>query len=155
MSSPELTRREFLTTAVVLPVCASAASNLPAAVRPDRERPQITDGVQSGDVSADTAVVWARASMPARVFVEVSTTESFRDSRTQRGPVALPDTDLTAKTILDGLPPGQTIHYRVTFQDLTYPKSWGAPVEGSFKTPARESRTVRFAWAGDDDCLIA
>jgi phosphodiesterase/alkaline phosphatase D-like protein len=33
--------------------------------------------LQSGDVSLDSGVVWARADRPARMLVEASTTESF------------------------------------------------------------------------------
>ena len=35
-------------------------------------RPQITHGIQSGDVSAESGVVWARADRPARMLVEVA-----------------------------------------------------------------------------------
>ena len=42
------------------------------------DRPVITHGVQSGDVSIDSGVVWARADRPARMVVEASTTESFK-----------------------------------------------------------------------------
>jgi alkaline phosphatase D len=37
-----------------------------------RDRPQITCGIQSGDASRDSAVVWARADRPARMQVECS-----------------------------------------------------------------------------------
>ena len=43
------------------------------------DRPVITHGVQSGDVSIDSGVVWARADRPARMIVEAATTESFND----------------------------------------------------------------------------
>ena len=42
------------------------------------DRPQITSGVQSGDVSGGSAVVWARADRPARMQVECATVESFK-----------------------------------------------------------------------------
>jgi alkaline phosphatase D len=63
------------------------------------DRPRITHGIQSGDVSIDSGVVWARADRPARMRVEVSTTESF-DSIIQAACVdALPDSDFTAKAL--------------------------------------------------------
>src|SRR5262249_4718121 len=37
------------------------------------DRPQITHGIQSGDVSTGSGVVWARADRPARMLVEVAT----------------------------------------------------------------------------------
>ncbi len=42
------------------------------------DRPLITSGIQSGDVSADSAVIWARADRAARMQVECSTLESFK-----------------------------------------------------------------------------
>jgi phosphodiesterase/alkaline phosphatase D-like protein len=36
-------------------------------------RPSLTHGIQSGDVTATRAVVWARSDRPARMVVEVST----------------------------------------------------------------------------------
>ena len=43
------------------------------------DRPLITSGIQSGDVSADSAVIWARADRPARMQVECSTRRKFQD----------------------------------------------------------------------------
>ena len=42
------------------------------------DRPRITHGIQSGDVSLDCGVVWARADRPARMLVDIATTDSFR-----------------------------------------------------------------------------
>ncbi|MGZ5827696.1 MAG: PhoD-like phosphatase N-terminal domain-containing protein, partial [Xanthobacteraceae bacterium] len=46
-----------------------------------QDRPMMTHGLQSGDVSGDSGVVWARADRPSRLLVEVSTTSSFDDIR--------------------------------------------------------------------------
>ena len=48
------------------------------------DRPQIVCGIASGDVSAGSAVVWARADRPARMEVECSTIESFSDDHSRR-----------------------------------------------------------------------
>ena len=72
------------------------------------DRPMITHGVQSGDVSIGSGVVWARADRPARMLVEVSTTDSFKIIRDTVYIDALPETDFTAKALLEGLPPGRT-----------------------------------------------
>jgi alkaline phosphatase D len=112
-------------------------------------RPVVTNGVQSGDVRFDQAIVWARADRPSKLIVDVASTESFRDRRRYVGPVATPDTDLTAKTLIDGLSPGQRYTYRVTFEDLTKAGLRSEPVSGTFTTPARTRRDVRFAWTGD------
>lgn len=52
--------------------------------------------------------MWARSDRPARMLVEVSRRPDFRHARTVRGPVVTPDTDLTGKTLLRGLPPART-----------------------------------------------
>ncbi|MFP9023626.1 alkaline phosphatase, partial [Pseudomonas aeruginosa] len=38
-----------------------------------RARPKLTDGVQSGDVQGDRALVWSRTDRPARMIVEWDT----------------------------------------------------------------------------------
>ena len=39
------------------------------------ERPMVTHGVQSGDVTANSGMIWARTERPSQILVEVSTTE--------------------------------------------------------------------------------
>src|SRR5436305_13719972 len=76
------------------------------------DRPAITHGVQSGDVGTDGGVVWARADRPAQMLVEVATTESFANARSLPPIAALPESDFTAKMLLENLPAGQEILYR-------------------------------------------
>nr|BFE75919.1 hypothetical protein GCM10020092_092200 [Actinoplanes digitatis] len=82
------------------------------------DRPVLTHGVQSGDATADSAVVWARADRPGRMFVEVGRRPDLRGARRVRGPVLTPDTDFTGKVRLRGLPPGQRLHYRVRVESI-------------------------------------
>ena len=114
-----LTRRALLKTAAA----SAALTAIGGIARPSLsfapDRPQITHGVQSGDVSADSGVVWARADRPARMLVEVATTDSFRDISSAVFVDALPEADFTAKALIENLPPGQDIFYRVSFQDLS------------------------------------
>ena len=112
------------------------------------DRPQITHGVQSGDVSAGSGVVWARADRPSRMLVEVATTDSFRDIRSRVFVDALPETDFTAKALIGDLPPGQDIFYRVSFQDLSS-AVFGEPQVGRFRTPGNDRRSISFLWSGD------
>jgi len=111
-------------------------------------RPRITHGIQSGDVSADSGVVWARADRPARMLVEVATTDTFRDIRRAVFVDALPESDLTAKALLDDLPPGQDIFYRINFQDLSS-AVFGEPKVGHFRTAPAQRRSISFVWSGD------
>src|SRR5437764_2608083 len=71
-------RRRFLTTAAA----SSAISALGGIARPylsrAADRPLISHGIQSGDVSVDSGMVWARADKPSRMQVEVATTDSFK-----------------------------------------------------------------------------
>jgi alkaline phosphatase D len=100
-------------------------------------------------MTANSGIVWSRCDRPAQMFVELATTESFRDARVVRGPAALEDSDFTAKVELTDLPPGQTIFYRVSFQDLANPKQISEPATGSFRTAPRVASDVYFVWSGD------
>src|SRR5229473_2938451 len=143
-----LTRRRFLSTAG-----ATAAVTLGGIAKPSlsraSDRPIITHGIQSGDVSVDSGIVWARADRAARMLVEVATTDSFK---TIRGAVyvdALPETDFTAKALIEGLPAGQDIFYRIRFQDHSSPTILGEPQVGRFRTAPSERRSLSFVWSGD------
>ena len=57
--------------------------------------------------------------------------------------------DFTAKALLEGLPSGQDILYRVTFEDLAHPLIRSEPVIGRFRTAPSEHRSVSFVWSGD------
>lgn len=127
---------------------ARALARAPAIVTAESRRIAMPYGVQAGDISAGRAIVWSRADRPARMIVEVATTESFRDARRIQGPVAAADTDFTAKLDLSGLPPGQRVFYRVAFQDLSDLGSFSEPVTGQLRTAPSDGR-VRFVWSGD------
>src|SRR6516165_3727084 len=111
-----LSRRRFLSTAAAAGASTIAMPYLSRAA----DRPAITHGVQSGDVSADGGVVWARADRPSQMLVEVATTESFKDARKLPPLAALPESDFTAKMLVEDLPGGQDIFYRVRFRDLAH-----------------------------------
>ena len=77
-----VSRRRFLATAAA----STAISAIGGITRPylsrAADRPRITHGIQSGDVSNDSAVVWARADRPARMLAEIATTDSFKKPST-------------------------------------------------------------------------
>jgi alkaline phosphatase D len=143
------TRRRLLTTAA-----ASAALSVAGGIaRPylsrAADRPVISHGIQSGDVSVDSGVVWARADRPARMLLEVATSDSFKNIRSSVFVDALPETDFTAKALIDWLPAGQDIFYRVRFQDHAFPTLMSEPQVGRFRTAPTERRSVSFVWSGD------
>ena len=143
-----LSRRKFLIAAASGAAVAIGGMPRPAISRA-ADRPLITHGIQSGDVSLDSGIVWARADRPARMLVEVSTTDTFKLIRSAVSVDALPETDFTAKALLENLPAGQDIFYRIRFQDLSSPTIFGEPQIGRFRTASRERRSVSFVWSGD------
>jgi len=140
-------RRKFLATLSAAAVGLRAQA--PAIVTPDRARPAIPYGVASGDVTANSAILWSRSDRPARMIVEYSTTESFSNVRRAQGPTALEATDFTSKLDLSGLPPGQRIFYRVLYEDLANSKIRSAPVTGSFQTAPAVARDITLAFSAD------
>ncbi len=110
-------------------------------------RPAVTHGVASGDVSFNSAVIWSRTNRRARMLVEWDTTDSFRNVRRVRGPWTGEDKDFIAKLFLRELPPGERIFYRVQFEDDGGTAS--EPAAGQFVTAPRDQRDVSFAFSGD------
>jgi alkaline phosphatase D len=161
MTSYDLSRRTLLrgaagvSAALAVPTSASASAAAAPIRSPGLLRagaPLITHGIQSGDVSGDSAVVWARADRPARMFVQLSPTGRFgRDSllRTVRGPLLLGDTDFTGRIELTGLPSGVEVPYRVVLAAPDAARPDGDSRIGHFRTAPREHRDVRFLWSGD------
>ncbi|MBV9456110.1 MAG: alkaline phosphatase D family protein, partial [Bradyrhizobium sp.] len=140
-----LSRRRFLSTAAATGVGLVAMPYLSRAA----DRPAVTHGVQSGDVSADGGVIWSRVDRPSQMMVEVATTESFKDTRALPPINALPESDFTAKMLVDNLPGGQDIFYRVHFRDLSHTSVASEPVVGRFRTAPSDKRDVSFVWGGD------
>ncbi|MGA7609615.1 MAG: PhoD-like phosphatase N-terminal domain-containing protein, partial [Xanthobacteraceae bacterium] len=68
LRAPLVSLRRFLKTAAAAGTVAVAC---PAISRAG-DRPQVSHGVQSGDVSTNSGVVWARADRPARMQVELA-----------------------------------------------------------------------------------
>jgi alkaline phosphatase D len=137
-------RRDFIKTGAA----AAALVAVPYLSRA-ADRPAVTHGVQSGDVSTDGGVVWARADRPSQMLVDVSTTESFTEARALPPIAALPESDFTAKMLLENLPAGQDIFYRIKFRDLSHPDIVGEAVTGRFRTAPADRRDVSFVWGGD------
>jgi alkaline phosphatase D len=125
------------------------AQTAPAVVTADTMRVTAPYGAQVGDIAGEGAILWSRADRPARMLVELATTESFADARRLVGPAALEDTDFAAKIDLAGLPAGQRVFYRMRFRDLGDLVTDSEPVTGSFVMPPAGRGPVRFVWSGD------
>lgn len=137
-------RRRFLATSG----SAFATLAMPAISRAN-DRPLITHGVQSGDVGANSGMIWSRTDRPARMQIEIASTDSFSNVKHGVFVDALPETDFTAKALIEDLPAGQDIFYRIRFQDLSSPTVTSEPVVGRFRTAPSDSRPVSFVWSGD------
>src|SRR5438270_10680997 len=140
-----ISRRRFLSSTAATGFGVIAMPYLSRAA----DRPVVTHGVQSGDVGADGGVVWARVDRPSQMLVEVATTESFGNARVLPPIAALPESDFTAKMLLENLPAGQDIFYRVRFLDLSHPDISSEPVVGRFRTAPGDRRDVSFVWGAD------
>jgi alkaline phosphatase D len=147
--SRPLSRRRFLTTAAASTAITAAGGIGKPYLSRAADRPRITHGVQSGDASVDSAVVWARADRPARMLAEIATSDSFKTIQRAVYVDALPETDFTANALIDGLPAGQDMFYRIRFQDLASPTIVGEPLIGRFRTAPADRRSVSFVWSGD------
>ncbi|GGO54242.1 alkaline phosphatase [Streptomyces daqingensis] len=133
-------------------LAASAALSLSGAAPAQalKGRPAAKWGVQAGDVTSSSGLIWVRSDRRARMVVETSATESFRNARRWIGPVVGPDTDYTGMTPVHGLPAGEQVHYRVMLADADDPRRTGEPVRGTFRTaPDKRRHKVRFLWSGD------
>lgn len=137
-------RRSLLVGAATLAVPRGIFAQTAAAARP-----QLLQGVQSGDFHADGAIVWSRADRPARMIVDYATTESFANARRVEGPVAEPASDFTTHLRLVGLAPSQTVFYRVRYAALDDARAVSEPMVGRFRTPPADNRDVSFVWSAD------
>src|SRR5262245_33401819 len=147
--APSLTRRRFLKSTSATVSAGVIGSLARPAISRAADRPVVTHGVQSGDASTNSGVVWARADRPARMQVEIATTDSFKDIRGGVFVDALPESDFTAKALLEDLPAGEDIFYRIRFQDLAQPTIVGESVVGRFRTAPADLRSISFVWSGD------
>jgi alkaline phosphatase D len=145
----DLTRRQVLVRSASTFALAGIGGLATPYLSRAADRPQFAGGIASGDVSTDSAVIWARADRPARMQVECSSVESFETIFYASSSDALPDHDFTSKLLLDGLPPGQDIFYRVRFEAIGESGIAGETQVGHFRTAPAEPASVAFVWSGD------
>ncbi|WP_286960367.1 alkaline phosphatase D family protein [Arsenicicoccus sp. UBA7492] len=121
-----------------------AAGGSPALVR---GRSTLPSGVQAGDVTSRSAVVWSRSDRPGRMVVRLTSGGRRGSWRELAGPWATPRSDLTAKLELKGLAPGRDYEYRVQFEDLDGHR--GEVGVGHLSTAAVHDAPTSFVWTGD------
>jgi alkaline phosphatase D len=144
-----MTRREFMKAmgagAIVAAFGRLAQSMSPAAAQDGTEStqdaPGLPNGVASGDVAQDSAVLWAWMDVPGTVTFEL------RKDGTQVGSAQFEvvNTMQPAKVQFNGLTAGTTYTYEVRAQGQA------SGITGTFTTPASlgEKRGLRFGVSGD------
>jgi alkaline phosphatase D len=145
MTQFDLTRRRIIQAAgagLLLPGLA------PAVIASVKDRPKMTDGVQSGDLQGDRAMVWSRSDRPSRMVVEWDTRSMFTNPRRSVSLLADQRTDFTARVELTGLPTDQAIFYRVSFEDAQTGVA-SEPWFGHLRSVPQTKRDIRLVWSGD------
>ena len=97
----------------------------------DSDVPTVTHGPISGEVTANSAVLWARGSMTGTLTFEVAEDDAF-DTIVETGAVDIAAADdLTGQVQIEGLDPGEPYFYRVS---LEAGGDTSEAVEGQFNT---------------------
>ncbi len=144
-----LSRRTLVKTCLAAS-CVGVAGPLAApSISRAASRPEITHGLQSGDVDGSSAVIWARADRPSRMLVEVATSDSFKDASRLPPLDALPESDFAVKRLLENLPADQDVFYRVAFADLSDVNGVSEPLVGRLRSAPQGRRDIKFVWSGD------
>jgi alkaline phosphatase D len=136
---------ERLAPLLVLLVLAACAG-----VRQAAEPLRITHGIASGDVTASSAVIWARANRAATMTVEYLATAPAQSRPLHtRGLAVTAARDFTGHALLEGLRPDTRYAYRVRFVDG---RGHALTSEaGRFRTAPAEgaARPLTLVWWGD------
>jgi len=132
--------------AIVLILAGPNGATMSLAGQPLR----VTHGIATGDVTATSAVIWARASGSASMVVEYTpATPLAWPPLRQSGPVVDASSDFTGKVVLDGLTPDTAYVFWVRFAS----SDGGEAVSetGQFKTapPDDRVRPLTLVWWGD------
>lgn len=109
------------------------------------DRIDLPTGAQSGDVTATSAVLWARSARPSQLLVRLSS--NGRVVRSVRGAWTDERRDYTAKLALTGLAPGREYDATIWFADHAGRRS--RPEQLSFRTAPIHPAPQSFVWSGD------
>ena len=145
---PSIDRRLFLAGSAGA-LAVTAASAAPAVARIGapgqvRRRLSLPSGVQTGDVTTRSGVLWARSSGEGRLMARLG---SGRRARVVRGPWATPSSDFTARIELDGLAPGREYDAALWFESTDGTR--GEVQHARFSTAGIHPGPTSFVWTGD------
>ncbi|GAA1719249.1 alkaline phosphatase D family protein [Brachybacterium phenoliresistens] len=147
--------------ATTLPAAAPAVAAPTRPTGPVGSRLTLPSGIQTGDVTSSSAVLWSRASGVGRLHAVLHPLDADGERITGRGrgrgrgPITLrgswasADTDLTARISAKGLPAGTAFETEIFFEDENGRR--GEIGRGSFRTaPGRRSDGAQtFVWTAD------
>ncbi|GAB2788941.1 alkaline phosphatase [Halomonas shantousis] len=148
-----MTRRHFLRNTALTGAALTTGTlwGAPAIVIADSRRPVTAQGIMSGDMRPDGAIIWSRADRPARMWVDIDERPDFKSARTLAGPDVLEASDFTGKLdIRHRLQGDGPLYYRVSFESLEEPGIFSEPLSGRLQLPPQARRDVRFVWSGDN-----
>ncbi|GAC1502753.1 MAG: alkaline phosphatase [Pseudarthrobacter sp.] len=145
----ELSRRSIVKGSVLaaalaaVPTAAQAAapsSRTPSGIPLVRNRLTLPSGIATGDVTADSAVLWSRASGPGRMLATLRAVDDGGATlsgagafeRTLRGPRATQASDFTAKIHAGHLPANTRFALEISFEDED--GAAGETINGTFRT---------------------
>jgi alkaline phosphatase D len=145
----ELSRRTIVKGSVLAAALAAApataraaapASPTPSGIPLVRNRLTLPSGIATGDVTADSAVLWSRASGPGRMLATLRAVDDGGAivggrgafERTVRGPRATQASDFTAKIHAGRLPANTRFALDISFEDED--GAAGETISGTFRT---------------------
>ena len=110
-----------------------------------RQRLSHTHGARSGEVTTDSAVLWARSSGRGRMAVRLES--NGRELRSLPGPWVDHRTDHTGRVHLRGLAPGRRYDATISFTDDD--GAVGQTERVSFSTAPIHAAPTSLVWSGD------
>jgi len=112
----------------------------------DTPQIQFIHGVASGEVTSESAVLWAQTDKDSLLNVQVSKHPNFKKLDFEGSVHATVDSDFPAKSLAEGLKPNTLYYYRFTAGSTT-------SEIGTFSTSPREDKKAdaHFTWSGDTD----
>lgn len=128
-----------------LVAAARPAGGAPDAIALVRSRIGQSTVARTGDVSTDSAVIWARGDAEGRLMLRLES--GGRRIGSLRGAYVGPGTDYTARIQLDGLRPGR--EYVATTWFAHPDGTLGEPRRTTFATAPDVPTPVSFVWSGD------
>ena len=111
--------------------------------------PNIPYGIQSGDLTTTSAVIWAATDRDAQMIIRWSEDATMAGATEVEGPSVTSETGFAGKYVLADLPAGQDIYYEVRFRDPRQAKVESEPRKGFFRLAPTGDRDIHFLFSAD------